>query len=867
MVHHSLSVERILSELTLDEKCLLLSGKNMWETRNLDRLGIQSLKTTDGPAGVRGAKWTDGSYTTYIPCGISLAATFDPNLVDRIGHVLGAETKSKRSHVLLAPTMNLSRSPFGGRNFENFGEDPFLTGMMATSYIEGVQSQGVGACMKHYVANDMETRRFNMDEQIDERTLRELYLKPFQMALRADPWTAMTAYPKINGEHADTSKFFVTDILREEWGFDGLVMSDWGGLNETVKSIRAGTGLEMPGPPIRYGPALSEAVRSGAVSEKQNVDPAVTYLLRTLARSGLLSGLPNGVSTQEKADIEASRRIHEAEESMDNEGFRATAREAAASGIVLLKNDRGLLPFEPTTIRRLAIIGPNAKNPTAGGTGSAIVNPYYVTTPYDSIDEAAKQLHPHIEITYERGIITYLQPPLMGSLIRTPDNQANGVHVDFYEGSEFHGPVVATTHWQDSMVYLMSDGDTPEALRGKQFCYRARGVFKPTASGTYQLSLSNTGRAKFFIDNNLILDNTNWSQISGNFMNCGSVEIFAEMHLEENRSYDFRVDNVVVPPPTRPHDNTLFHRISGVRVGLLLKHDEDQLLRNAVLAAKEADVAILVVGHNNDTEREGSDRTSLSLPGRTDELVSAVCAANHNTVIIIQSACAVSMPWAPQANAIVHAWYQGQENGNAIADVLFGKVNPSGKLPITFPRQIEDHGSHKWFPGDAEKDFAEYGEGVLVGYRWFDAMSIEPLFPFGFGLSYTTFVLQGASVSSYISVDGATQAKVSVEVMNTGSLDGSEVVQLYLSSSDAIGQLGRSQVVKSLAGFQKVHVPAGQSRVVHISVGSDAVAWFDVAGKGVAGSAGKWRVDAGLYKGFVGTSSRSIAQIVDVIVR
>ncbi|KAG4433803.1 hypothetical protein IFR05_010717 [Cadophora sp. M221] len=867
MIGHSLSVEQILSELTLDEKCHLLSGKNMWETRNIDRLGIQSLKTTDGPAGVRGAKWTDGSHTTYIPCGISLAATFDPELVDRIGRVLGAEAKSKRSHVLLAPTMNLSRSPFGGRNFENFGEDPFLTGTMATSYIEGVQSQGVGACMKHYVANDMETRRFNIDEQIDERTLRELYLKPFEMALKADPWTAMTAYPKINGEHADTSKFLVTDILREEWGFKGLIMSDWGGLNETVKSIRAGTDLEMPGPPIRYGPALAKAVRSGAVSETHNVDPAVKYLLRTLARSGVLSGLPNGVSTQGKADAEASRRINEAEESMDKEEFRATAREAATSGIVLLKNDGGLLPLEPTTIPRLAIIGPNSKSPTTGGTGSAIVNPYYVTTPYDSIFDAAKSLHPDIEISHDRGIFTYLQPPLMGGIIRTPDNKANGVYVDFYEGVDLSGPVIATTHWQDSMVYLMSDGDTPEALRGKQFCYRARGIFQPTTSGIYQLSLSNTGKAKFFIDDKLILDNTDWTQISGNFMNCGSVEVFAEMHLEKDHSYGFRVDNVVVPPPTRPHDNTLFHRISGVRVGLLLKVDEDQLLRNAVRAAEEADVAILVVGHNNDTEREGSDRTSLSLPGRTDELVSAVCAANPKTTVIIQSACAISMPWAQHANAIVHAWYQGQENGNAIADVLFGKFNPSGKLPITFPRQIEDHGSHKWFPGDAEKDFAEYGEGVLVGYRWFDAMSIEPLFPFGFGLSYTTFALHGVSVSGYISVDGTIQATVSVDVMNTGLRDGSEVVQLYLSSSTEIGQLGRPQVLKSLAGFQKVHVPAGESHVVHISVGSDAVAWFDVAGKGGAGSGGKWRVDAGLYKGFVGTSSRSIAEVVDLIVR
>lgn len=261
--------------MTLAEKCSLLSGKNMWETQDIPRLGISSLKTTDGPAGVRGAKWTNGSHTTFIPCGISLGATFDREIIERIGKVLGAEAKNKQAHILLAPTMNMSRSPFGGRNVENFGEDPFLTGIMATEYIRGVQSEGVGACMKHFVSNDQETRRFNMDEKIDERTLREIYLKPFQMTLKADPYSVMTSYPKINGVHADCSSFLVRDILRREWQYDGLVLSDWGELNSTLDSIKATTDLEMPGSALRYGPALEAAVKEGHVSETDDIDPAV----------------------------------------------------------------------------------------------------------------------------------------------------------------------------------------------------------------------------------------------------------------------------------------------------------------------------------------------------------------------------------------------------------------------------------------------------------------------------------------------------------------------------------------------------------------------------------------------------------------
>lgn len=845
-------IEALLDALTLEEKCHLVAGKNMWETLNIDRLGIRSLKTTDGPAGVRGATWIDGTHTTYIPCGISLAATFDPDLIERVGGILGMETKSKNSHVLLAPTMNISRSPLGGRNFENFGEDPYLSGRMATSYIRGVQKHGVGACMKHYVANDMETRRFNMDQEIDERTLREIYLRPFEMALEAQPWTAMSSYPKINGEHADSSKFLINDILREEWDFDNLVMCDWGGLNDTIKSMVAGTDLEMPGPPIRYGESLIQAVKAGRVSEKDNINASVRRLLQLLDRARLLDK-KDGRSPDKKT-----------ERSSDLPEFRQLTRKAASEAIVLLKNDNKLLPLQPQKIKRLAILGPNAQKPTTGGTGSAAVNPYYITNAYESISAAAKEMNPNMEIVFSPGIFTNLQPPLLGDLIRTPDGARTGIQVSFFAGHDFEGPVMGASHWQNTVIFMMSDGDTPDVLRGKPHCYRLSGVITPTETGTYDFSLSNTGKSKLYIDDELLIDNFEWSRTGGTFMNCGSVNRFAEITLEKGRQYEFRVDNVVVRPPIPAHDNTLFHTLSGLRVGMQRQTDEQALFNQAISMAEDADAVVLVVGHNNDTEKEGIDRTSLCLPRRTNEFVDAVCNANPHTVVVTQSASAIAMPWLDAARSIVHAWYQGQENGNALADVILGRVNPSGKLPITFPRQLEDHGSFDWFPGDVERDQARYGEGILVGYRWFDSKGIKPLWPFGYGLSYTTFTVSNISVHGTIVLeDTSSVATVSVTVTNIGDRDGAEVLQLYISPSPAIAEKGLDTVERSLAGFSKVSVPVGQSMAVRIAVARNAIRWFDTSGDS---SSGKWRFDRGEYICSVGTSSRKFVGEVTLTV-
>jgi beta-glucosidase len=601
-------VSQLLAAMTLKEKVALLAGKNMWETANIDRLGIKSLKMTDGPAGVRGAKWIHGSGTTMIPCGISLGATFDPALIERLGRILGAEAKSKQAHLLLAPTMNMSRSPLGGRNFENFGEDPCLTGTLATGIVRGIQSQGVGACLKHYVGNEQESRRFNIDEEIDERTLREVYLRPFQQAVaQAGPWAVMTSYNKVNGEHVDMSRFLLDTVLRQEWAYDGLTVSDWGGLNDTVQSILAGLDIEMPGPPVRRGACLLEAIRADQLRE-EDLDPCVDRLLNLLNLVGLIDdqASPPTLNRPDEDYDESSQGLYDVshgEKPLDSAEVRELVKQVAIGGIVLLKNDNNTLPLSSSQHRRIAVLGPNAKNPTAGGSGSAAVNPYYMTNLVDSIEVLVSRENPKAEIRHERGIIIQKLLPVLKNTVRTPAGDA-GFCMDFYRGHKLEGDIVGSLTWATSQIFIFSDGEIPSCLKGQPYSFRLHGIVSPEVSGEFEVGLSSTGKSKLYIDNELILDNSNWTELGEGFMNCNSAEIRAKMSLEAGKQYHFRVDQVAVPPPLPPHDNTLFHMVSGVRIGLLPPTDEDELFQAAVCEAMAADQVILVVGHNNDTERE-----------------------------------------------------------------------------------------------------------------------------------------------------------------------------------------------------------------------------------------------------------------------
>lgn len=850
-------VERLLSSLTLQEKASLLAGQNMWQTAQIDRLGIKPLQTTDGPAGARGTKWNYGSLTTLIPCGVSLAATFDLELVEQVGGVLGEETRCKGCHVLLAPTMNLSRSPLGGRNFEGYGEDPFLIGAISTSIIRGIQSQGVGACMKHFILNDTETRRFNVDQAIDGRTLREVYMKPFTMALQASPWTSMVSYPKVNGVHADMSLFVLQNLLRDELQFDRLVMSDWGGCNSTVQSLIAGTDLEMPGPPVRRGKKLVDAVLAGKIDEKGHLDSSVRRVLQLLEKARLLPSLEdlNSQSTLAPSKTENPQNQRESQP-LANPAFQKIIQRAAQSGLVLLKNE-GLLPLTPALLKKVAILGPNARKPTAGGSGSAAVNPFYITTPEHCLAKAMQKSNPDIEISYHNGIPFSLRPPLLDGSLKLPDGSKQGIQLEFFEGHEFQGPVIDTTVWPNSLIYMMSDGDVPPSLKHNPYSYRAQGVVNVAQSGRYKFSIANTGKAKLFLDDEIVIDNTDWTRMTAGFLGCSSEDRCATLNLEAGRAYRLRVDNVTTLPAMKSFDNTLFPAISGLRIGMAFEEDEDEVLRVAVQSAKESDLAILIVGHNKDSEGEGGDRPDMDLPGRTNELVSSVLTANPNTIVVVQSASAFTMPWVEQARALVLGWYQGQENGHALANALLGVCNFSGKTPITFPKTLSDHGSNAWFPAEAANDHAVFGEGVLTGYRWFDEKKVEPLWPFGFGLSYTSFSISDIHLSGKFEVSSTSDVAIYAKVSNSGQCDGHEVLQVYASPSTSIREAGLQSYLKTLVGFTKVWVPAGESKNAKIVIRKEEFQWYDE-------EAASWRLDPGTYKLFVGTDVKSVLCQLDV---
>lgn len=765
-------------------------------------------------------------------------------MVKKVGTVLGSETRRKGCHALLAPTMNFSRSPLGGRNFEGYGEDPFLIGIMSTEMIRGIQAEGVSACMKHFILNDTETRRFNVNQIIDERTLREVYMKPFVMALEASPWTAMVSYPKVNGIHADMSSFVLQKLLRDELRFDRLVMSDWGGCNSTVESLIAGTDLEMPGPPVRRGQKLLNAIRERLVDEEKHLNPSVRRVLQLLEKAALLPSFDQSSGQSETSEQKAT-----SSEALHNDtSFNKIVREAAESGLVLLKNE-GLLPLRPSSMKKVAILGPNARKPIAGGSGSAAVNPFF-TTPEECLKQALSEANPAVEISYEQGVPFTLRPALLDDALAVPDRSKQGLQVDFFAGHEFQGPVVATTFWANSFTWMMSDGDVPQSLKGNKYCYRANGVVTPKVSGRYLMSIANTGKAKLFIEDKLIIDNTDWTTVTGGFLGCSSQDRTASVQLEAGCSYTLRVDNTATLPLLEAFDNTLFPSISGLRIGMSLEVDETDMLKRAVKSAEVSDVAILVVGHNKDSEGESGDRPNMDLPGRTNELVSSVCAANLNTVVVVQAASAITMPWADKAHVIVLGWYQDQENGHALTNALLGKCNFSGKTPITFPKSLEDHGSSSWFPAEAARDYAVIGEEVK-GYRSFDERNIEPLWPFGFGLSYTSFTLSDIYLNGKLTTDPASHITIHVTINNMGQYHGHEVVQVYVSPSTCIRERGLASFPKTLAGFTKVWVPAGESQSASIVVKSCEFRWYDK-------EIGSWRIDTGNYSCFVGTSSREI---------
>ena len=790
-------VEHLVGAMTLDEKCSLTAGADLWHLPAVERLGIPALKVSDGPSGVRGDSLI-GRRSLSLPCGMSVGSTWDPPLVERLGEVLAAEARSKGVHVLLGPTVCIVRTPLAGRTFESFSEDPLLTSRLAVAYVEGVQRGGVGCCIKHFACNDQEHERMTISAEVPERALREIHLAAFEAAVReADVWSVMTAYNKVNGVYCGEQPDLIGGILRGEWGFDGLVMSDWFGTHSTAPAARAGLDLEMPGPSAWLGPTLAAAVRQGLVDESV-VDGQVRHLLRLMGRVGLLDGT-------------APAPADEREE--DDPGRRAVARQVAADGTVLLVND-GLLPL-PTDVGRVAVLGPNAGQLAMGG-GSSEVTPHRRRSVADALAERLPDAAVSSEVgcRIDRGL-----PALDLRLM-----EGEGLRVDYFDGPgpPSGAPVATGAAYAARLLWI---GPPQPELAVGRCAVRISGSFTPDVSGRWQLGLESAGRSVLRVNGTVVVDNTEPTRGTG-FYGAGSEPVEAAVQLESGTSYELAVE--VWP-------RSASSPIMGARIGAARPDRGDELAR-AVAAARIADVAVVVVGSNAQWESEGHDRPDLSLPGRQRELVEAVLDVNPRTVVVVNAGSPVEMPWAGRAGAVLVTWYPGEEGADALADVLVGLSDPGGRLPVTFPVRPEDGatgGDPARYPGVDGR--VVYGEGVFVGYRHDGA---APQFPFGHGLSY------GAIAYDEVTV---TPESVGVRLVNAGTRRGTEVVQVYLRALEP--RVPRPD--RELVGFVKVALEAGQRETVEVELGAAATRYWDVDAHG-------WRSDPGRYEVLVGSSSLDI---------
>jgi beta-glucosidase len=812
-------IEGLLGQLTIDEKVALLAGADTWRTVAVERLGIPALKMSDGPNGARGDAFAGGVSAAAFPAGTVLAATWNPALVERVGQALAAETKSKGAQVLLGPTVNIHRSPLGGRNFESFSEDPYLTARMAVAYINGLQREGIGACVKHYLANEQEFERFSISSEVDERTLREIYLPPFQAAVReAHTWSVMASYNLVNGVAASENPYLLHDILREEWGWDGLVVSDWFfSVKSTAASVNAGLDLEMPGPPVWRGEKLLAAVRNGEAPESK-LDESIRRLLLLLERAGKF------VHPREEPEQAINRPAH-----------RALIREVAGEGIVLLKNEpgtrkRAVLPLQREMLKSLAVIGPNAKEARIMGGGSATVNAHYRVPPFEGI---LSKVGARTTVGFEQGCAIHKLLPLVTDehLFAGAEGTAPGLRVEYFNGITPSGTPVHTT--QVPSTELAWFGPLPTGVDQAQFAVRATGRLVPAQSGAYAFGLVSAGRSRLALDGREVIDNwTHWRP-GGNYFTMGSDEMIYQADLIAGREYPIVVEFSKEPDVM----------LSALRLGVLPPLPADQMDQAAALAA-QADVALVFAGLSSEWESEGFDRADLRLPGDQNELIARVAAANANTVVVLNVGSAVEMPWLEQVAAVVLAGYPGQEAGNAIADMLFGDVNPSGKLVQTFPVRLEDTPAYLNFPG--ENGQVLYGERLFVGYRYYDKKRIAPLFPFGFGLSYTTFTYDNLRLSASAIGPGDT-LQVAIDVTNMGERAGQEVVQIYVR--DVVARLQRPE--KELKAFTKVMLQPGEHQAVTLPLSRESLAYFD-------DRAHEWVAEAGTFEVLVGASAQDI---------
>ncbi len=787
-------VNDLLSKMTLEEKIDLLSGTG-FATKPIERLSIPELRMTDGPLGVRWEK------STAFPSGICISASWNPAIAHKVGAAIGREVKGHDRHVILGPCINIARIPQGGRNFESYGEDPHLAARMAVEYIKGVQSEGVAATVKHFACNNQEYERAFVDVKVDKRALNEIYLPAFKAAVQeANVLCVMNSYNKVNGHFASENDVLLIDKLKKEWGYKWLVMSDWGAVHSTIPTANGGMDLEMPTGEYLNNITLKDPLKTGAVKESA-IDDKVRRILRVIFKLGLF----------EKPSLKDENLIG----TLEN---RKVALEAAKEGIVLLKNKDNILPLDFSKLKSIAVIGPNAEVCRTGGGGSSMVDPLEAPSPLEIL---RNKFGDKVKINYAAGIqLEGVGMPIETKYLVT-NNGEPGLVGEYFEKMELEGkPTLVRI---DTMInFDFGKSGLPAGFPKYNFSVRWTGKIKFPKTSEYTLEFISDDGVRLWLDDSLMID----------YWNDHAPEPKSICRkFETNKDYRIRIEYY-------QHDGGAIAKLGWTMP------DYDPI-KPVLTVAKNSDVALLFMGDAYNIETEGMDRENLALPRFQDTLIEEVAKVNKNTIVVLNTGSPVLMDrWLGKVKAVVQTWFGGQEMSYAISEILSGSYNPSGKLPITFPKRWEDCSAYTTYK---EKDsVTEYSDGIYVGYRYFEKNNIEPLFPFGYGLSYTTFKYKDLKAKTFARVVQP-EIDISLNVSNTGKYSGEEVIQVYVQNITPIVD----RPVQELKAFKKVFLKIGETKNIHFSLDKNAFAYYNV-------EKNEWTVDPGKYAIHIGSSSKNI---------
>lgn len=786
-------VDLILSQMTLEEKIDYIGGYQTYNIQPMARFNLPLIKMFDGPVGPR----NEGKTTSY-PCPVLLSSSWNTDLAYTFGQSIGNDCRARGVHILLMPGVNIMRSPLCGRNFEYYSEDPYLASRIAVNTITGLQSKGVMGCVKHFALNNQEWDRCNVSSDADERTMQEIYLPAFKAAVtEAKVATIMDSYNLINGSHSTENAHLNIDILRKMWGFKGIVMSDWGATHNSVAAAKGGLDLEMGDPYYFTRNDLLVKVKEGAIPELL-IDEKVRHILYSIFNFHF-----DDRSQQNKSIP------------LDDPKSCAMALKIAEQGIVLLKNDNKILPVNKSKVKSIIIVGPNADKMIWGG-GSSSAIPFHFVTTYEGIK---KEVGHDISIRKVDDTSTFDESLKFPSFYTSNSLNEVGLKAEYYNNQNLSGNPILTRI--DRSINFDWENDSPDkSLPSDHFSVRWTGVMKVDNPGIYSFKVKGDDGFRMWIDDKLIIDEWN---------DQASKSCIKTINLNEKRDYNIRLE---------------YYEDAG-QASINLAYKDGRYVREAAQLASKVDMAIVCVGFDAETETEGSDRT-FDLSGYQSDLIKAVASANSNTLVIVNAGGNINMqPWLHQVKGLLYAWYPGQEGGTALANIIFGRTNPSGKLPVSFEKKWEDNPAYSNYYDNTGKKAIEYREKLLLGYRYYDTKDVEPQFPFGFGLSYSTFLFEHLKVYKI----GKDRIAGSIDVKNASKNDGYEVVQVYVHPINP----SVSRPVHELKFFKKVFVKAGTTINVPFILKSDAFSYFNI-------NFNKWMVDKCKYMVEIGKDSRTILE-------